>query len=310
MASGDNDFIKGMLLLTAVVTSSPVTIPIALAYFAFVLIKEFKNSGPSIDPPPPPPINPEVTKREKFEASMDALSGAAKYIPPKNEAPKIEAAQVKEPEAPKIKTPKIETPAAEPSPSYFQAFKEKFKKTPQVEPAAPAITAPTPAAQEVISTVKVVPATEAKAQVAQRVGLMNHPPQKMDKVLTAINDYFKDKGGGWEKDAGQGHDIQFKDNRGNQAFEVHNDKMVVKEHSSDNMEAMLVGFKAMYGKDQKPAINCPPELEQKWKDVAAKLHIEIDLKGPVPKAEQAAMKAPTAGKPEVAMENTAPRMSK
>jgi hypothetical protein len=319
------------LLLGAIVVTAPISIPIiAIASVGWMLIQlaqtapslfDAVSSSASINK------NKAVqTPQEKMQEATEAKSiqELGKVFDQMAAAP-IPKATVVPPkpimaELPKVELPKPPKPKTESRLTQLYNSIIKPKKTAAilkaVEPhvqspvitSPPVIAAPTVAAtpaDEMVTTVKPVPQSPEKAQVADRVGLMNHPPQKMKQALDAINDYFKDKGAsGWQKEAGQGHDIQFKDNKGNNAFEVKNDKMVVQEHNTANMEATLIGFKAMYGDTQKPSINCPPELKQQWQDVAAKLGIPIELKGPVPKAEIAAMKKIDAPTVEAVVDNT------
>jgi hypothetical protein len=236
--------------------------------------------------PPPAPVAPQTVTPQVTTAAPQAPKAEGPKvdvpppIPPKPTMPKIEVAAV---EAPTVAAP----PPIPPRPTMTK-----------IEVAAPAEPKVSTSVADMISTIKPVPVSEAKAQTAGRTGMMNHPPSKMKIMLDAIN---KHSGGGWENGPGEGHSVQFK-NKGVDAFEVKSDKMVVQDHSSDNMEAMLVGFKAAYGNDKKPSINCPPELEQKWKDVAAKLSIQIELKGPVATADHSVTNTPAAPKQEAAVE--------
>jgi hypothetical protein len=304
--------------------TAPVSIPCAIIYFAVTVLIEIAKASPSSsndnkNTTPLAKLEQNLTAKDKqtikeLDKTLDQINAAvipqAKVVPPKpvmNELPKVEL--------PKPPKPETESRLRQLYNSIIKPKKtaailksvEAHTQSPVITP-PPVIAAPKVAAtpaDEMVTTVKTVPPSPEKAQVADRVGLMNHPPQKMEKALDAINNHFKNQGAtGWQKEAGQGHDIQFKDGKGNNAFEVKSDKMVVQEHSSANMEATLIGFKAMYGDKQKPSINCPPELEKQWKDVAAKLNIQIELKGPVPKAEIAAMKKMDSPKVEAAVENT------
>jgi hypothetical protein len=256
---------------------------------------------PAVEPQPVPvPLAPphvevtrvEVEEQKAFQAAANELGGIDLDVPEikidtsfQDAANELGGIDLDTPEPIQKVTIEAPTVAAPPPPlTTIEVAKEEPKASPVVV--------------DMISTIKPVPASEAKAQTAGRTGMMNHPPSKMDIMLEAIN---KHAGGGWDKGPGEGHNVQFT-NKGVEAFEVKSDRMVVQDHSSENMEAMLVGFKAAYGNDKKPSINCPPELEQKWKDVAAKLNVQIELKGPVPSAEQAAAKTPAAPKQEAAVE--------